>query len=139
MCGVLNHRHKLGPIPKIITDTQHSTLRIHTPHSRFPHSNTLSVKCGVLSIRHKSGARIHEKHKDRWTLCLYNVTGLEVMSLTSEWQTYQCGSTVKEQSFRPNYRHQCKNDPIRTMHWRILCLVLFKLWSHSRDLFHIPF
>ena len=38
-------------------DTQNSTLRIHTPHSGFPHSNTLSFESGVLSIRHKSGAR----------------------------------------------------------------------------------
>ena len=30
---------------------------IHTLHSGFPHSNTLSVECGVLSIRHKCGAR----------------------------------------------------------------------------------
>ena len=40
-------------------DTQHCTLRIHTPHSGFPHSNTLSFECGVLSIRHKSGAWGH--------------------------------------------------------------------------------
>ena len=38
-------------------DTQNSTLRIHTPHSGFTHSNTLSFECEVLSIRHKSGAR----------------------------------------------------------------------------------
>ena len=37
-------------------DTQNSTLRINTPHSGFPHSNTLSFECGVLSIRHKFGA-----------------------------------------------------------------------------------
>ena len=37
-------------------DTQNSTLRIHTPHSGFPHSNTLSFECRLLSIRHKSGA-----------------------------------------------------------------------------------
>ena len=37
-------------------DTQNSTLRIHTPHSGFTHSNTLSFECGALSIRHKSGA-----------------------------------------------------------------------------------
>ena len=32
---------KLVPDPKLMTDTQHSTLRIHTPHSgRIPYSNT---------------------------------------------------------------------------------------------------
>ena len=29
-----------SPGPKLMTDTQHSTLRIHTPHSGSPHSNT---------------------------------------------------------------------------------------------------
>ena len=28
-----------------VMDTQHSTLRIHTPLSGFPHSNTSSVEC----------------------------------------------------------------------------------------------
>ena len=31
--------------PKLMIDTQHYTLRIHTPHSGFPHSDTLSVEC----------------------------------------------------------------------------------------------
>ena len=44
----------LGPSPKLMTHTQHSTLRSHTPHSGFPHSNTLRVECGVLSIRHNN-------------------------------------------------------------------------------------
>ena len=38
-CGVLSNCHKL------MTNTQHSSLRIHSPHSGFLHSNTLSVEC----------------------------------------------------------------------------------------------
>ena len=45
-----------GLAPIFMMDTQHSALRILTPHSGFPHSNTLSAECRVLSIRHKSGA-----------------------------------------------------------------------------------
>ena len=61
--------------PKLATITQHSTLktpdpapciwmenlkcgRIHIPWSGFPHSNTWTVECGVLRIRHKFGTRI---------------------------------------------------------------------------------
>ena len=51
--------------PRLMTDTQHSTLRIHTPHSRFPtqifecrlmykththHSENRSVECEKLSV-----------------------------------------------------------------------------------------
>ena len=36
-------------------DTQHSTLRIHTPHSGFPHSNALSVECWVSVISLEPG------------------------------------------------------------------------------------
>ena len=46
-----------GSGPKFMMDTQHSTLRIYTPPSGLPHSNTLNIESGVLSIRHKSGAR----------------------------------------------------------------------------------
>ena len=56
----------LGPGPKLMMDNQHSTLTIHTPHSGFPHSNTLSVECGVLSIRHKSGTCSMQIH---YTVC----------------------------------------------------------------------
>ena len=44
---------------RLMTDTHHLTLRIHTPHSELSHSNTWSVECGVLSIRHKSGPGSH--------------------------------------------------------------------------------
>ena len=45
--------------PKLMMDTQHSKLRI----------NTLSVKCGVLSICHKSGSRL--KHFVNQLLLFY--------------------------------------------------------------------
>ena len=65
----------LGPDPKLMTITQHSTLktsdsapciwmgnlkwgRIHTPHSGFPHSYTLSVECWVSIINLGPGLHI---------------------------------------------------------------------------------
>ena len=43
--------------PKLMTNTQNSTLRIHTPHLESTHSNTLSVKCPVSVISLGPGSR----------------------------------------------------------------------------------
>ena len=43
--------------PKLMTNTQNSTLRIHTPHLEFTHSNTLSVECPVSVISLGPGSR----------------------------------------------------------------------------------
>ena len=54
-CGVLSIHHMFGPGPKLVMNIQHSTLRIHTPHSGFPNSNTLSVECWVSVISLEPG------------------------------------------------------------------------------------
>ena len=75
-CWVLINRHKFRAWTQNLSwilRTLHSGFTLHTQDP--PHSNTLRSECGVLSIRHKCGARSQKQTHDRtaWRHSVFNI------------------------------------------------------------------